>query len=86
MLLVSYIFRANLFLATHSETNCSSLLSVAVISVVVVVHAYSVDSSAYTDTLAFLKVSGMSLVKNYKKQGALFNSITLFPDVKYHVK
>ena len=42
--------------ATHSETNCSSLLSVAVISVAVVADVYSVESSAYIDTLAFLKV------------------------------
>ena len=60
MLLVLEIFRTNLFL---SETNCSSLLSVAVISVAVVANVYSVESSAYIDTLALLKVSGMSLVK-----------------------
>ena len=65
-LLVLEIFRANLFLATYSETNCTSLLSVAVISVAVVADVYSVESSAYIHTLALLKVSGMRL----KKQGA----------------
>ena len=59
MLLVLEIFRAHLFLATHS--NCSSLLSVAVISVAVVADMYHVESSAYIETLAV--VSGMSLVK-----------------------
>ena len=57
------IFRTNLFLATHSETNCSSFLSVAVISVNEVADGYSVESSSYIDTLALLKDSGMSLVK-----------------------
>jgi hypothetical protein len=52
MLLVFEIFRTNIFLATHSETNCSSLLSVAVISVAVVADVYSVEPSAYIDTLA----------------------------------
>ena len=70
MLLVLEIFRANLFLATHSETNYSSLLSVAVISVAVVADVYSVESSTYIDTLALFKVSGMSFVKIEKKQGA----------------
>jgi hypothetical protein len=51
MLLVVEIFRTNLFLATHSETHCSFLLSVAVISVAVVPNAYSVESSAYIYTL-----------------------------------
>ena len=67
MLLVLEIFRANLFLAIYSETNCSSLLSVAVISVAVVADVYSVESSAYIDTLALL--SGMSLVKIEKSKG-----------------
>ena len=51
MILVLEIFRTNLFLATHSETNWSSLLSVAVISVAVVADVYCVDSPAYIDTL-----------------------------------
>ena len=38
------IFGTNLFLATHSETDCSSLLSVAVLSVVIVADVYSVES------------------------------------------
>ena len=63
MLTVLEIFRANVFLATHSGTNCSSLLSVAVISVAAVADVYSVESSAYIDTLALLKASSMSLVK-----------------------
>ena len=66
-LLVKKIFRANLFLATHSETNCSSLLSVAVISVAVVADVYSVESSTYIETVTLLKVSGMSFVKIGKK-------------------
>ena len=56
-------FRANLFLATHSETNCCSLLSVAGISIAVVAEVYSVESSAYIDTLALL--NAMSLVMGY---------------------
>ena len=56
MHLVFEIFRTNLFLATHSETICSSLFSVAVILVAVVADVYnSVESSAYTDTMALLK-------------------------------
>ena len=47
----------------------SILLSVAVISVAVVTDVYSVESSAYIDTLALLKVSGMSLVKIEKSKG-----------------
>ena len=50
MLLVLEIFRTNLFLATHSEINYSSLLSVAVTSVAVVADMYSVESFAYIDT------------------------------------
>ena len=69
MLLVLEIFRANLFLVTHSETHCSSLLSVVVISVNVVADVYSVESSAYIDTLALFKVCGMSLVKIEKSKG-----------------
>jgi hypothetical protein len=52
MILVLEIFRANIFLPTHSETNCSSLLSVSVISVAVVADVLSVESSI--DTLALL--------------------------------
>ena len=44
------IFRTNLFLATHSETNYRSLLNVAVISLTVVAEVYSVESSAYIHT------------------------------------
>ena len=44
-------------------------LSVAVISVTVVADMYSVESSAYIDTLALLKASGMSLVKFEKSNG-----------------
>jgi hypothetical protein len=46
------------------------LFSLAVISVTVVADMCSVEPSAYIDTLALLKVSGMSLVKMEKKQGA----------------
>ena len=53
----------NVFIAIHSETDCSFLLSSAVTSLAVVVDVYSVESSAYIDTLALLKGSGMSLVK-----------------------
>ena len=55
--------RTNLFLATHSETDCSSLLSVAVISLAVVADVCSVDPSACIDTQALLRASGWSLVK-----------------------
>jgi hypothetical protein len=44
-------------------------LSVAVISVAVVADVYSVESSAYIETLALLKVSGVSLVKHVKSKG-----------------
>ena len=45
LLLVLEIFRTNIFLATHFETNCSFLLSIAVISVAVVAaDVYSVES------------------------------------------
>jgi hypothetical protein len=67
MLLIFEIFRTNLFLATHSETNCSSLLNVAVISVAVIADVYSVESSAYIDTLALL--SFVKIVKNEKCKG-----------------
>jgi hypothetical protein len=40
MLLVFEIFRINIFLATHYEINCSSLLSVAVTSVAVVADVF----------------------------------------------
>ena len=63
MLYVREIFNANLFLATHSKTNCSSLSSVAVISVAVVADMCSGETLAHKDTVALLKVSGMSLVK-----------------------
>ena len=56
MFLVFELFRTNLFLATHSETNCSSLLSVSVISVAVLADIYIVESSAYMDTLALVKI------------------------------
>ena len=83
MLLVLEIFRTSAFLATHSDTNSSSLLSVAVISVAVVVdvygiaviyvavvaYVYSVESSTYIDTLPLLKASRISLVKNEKSKG-----------------
>ena len=60
----------NLFFATHSKTTYNSLLSVAVISVTVVADMYSVESSAYIDTLALLKASGMSFEKiEIKTQG-----------------
>ena len=69
MLYVFEIFRTNVFLATHSETSCSSLLSVSVISLAVVADVYSVESSAYIDTLALFKASGMSLVQIEKVRG-----------------
>jgi hypothetical protein len=56
------------FLSTHSETNFSSLLSVVVILVAVVADMYSVESSAYIDTLALNKASCM-LVKIEKSKG-----------------
>ena len=65
----AFSFRTNLFLASHSETNYNSLSSVAVISVAVVADMYSVESSAYIDTLALLSAFGMSLVKTEKSKG-----------------
>ena len=62
MILVFEIFRTNLFLATHSETNSSSLVSTAVISVAVI-------QLTCTDTLALLKDSGMLLVNIEKRKG-----------------
>jgi hypothetical protein len=67
MLLVLEIFRSNLI---HSETNCSSLLiSDAVISFAIVADVYSVESSAYIDTLALLKASHLLLVKIENSKG-----------------
>ena len=43
MFLVFEIFRNNLFRSTHSEADCSCLLSVAVISIAVVADVYSVE-------------------------------------------
>ena len=56
MLLVFEIFRTSLFLATHSETDCSSLLNSDFTRCRNDV--YSVESSAYIALL-----NGMSLVK-----------------------
>ena len=50
--------------------NCSPL-SVAVISVTVVADVYSVESSAYIDTLDLLKASSKSLVKIEKSKGLM---------------
>ena len=60
MLFVFKIFRTNVFLATHSETTYSSLLSVAVISVAVVADLCSVE---------LLNASVISLVKIEKSYG-----------------
>ena len=49
--------------------NLTAALSVAVISVAVVADVHSVESSAYIDTLALLKTSGMLLVKIEKSKG-----------------
>ena len=68
MLLVFKIF-IYLFLNIHSETNCISMLSVAVISDAVVADVYRVESSTYTDTLDLLKASGMALVKIEESKG-----------------
>ena len=69
MFLVFIIFRTNIYPDTYSETNCSSLLGAAVILVDVVADVYTVESSAYIDTLTLLKASGMSLVKIEKSYG-----------------
>jgi hypothetical protein len=45
------------------------VLSVAVITVTVVVDVYSVESSAYIDTLAYLKASDMSSVNIETSKG-----------------
>jgi hypothetical protein len=47
MICPKYIFSGYLFLATHSKTNCSSLLIVAVISVAVVADMTQHYTSAY---------------------------------------
>ena len=67
ILLVFEICRTNLFLATHSETDSSSLLSVAVISCAVIAAVYSVGSSAYIDTHSLRTASRRPLVKIEKK-------------------
>jgi hypothetical protein len=69
VLYVFEIFRTILFLDTHSETDLSSLLSVAVISLAVVAYVYSAESSAYIDTQALHRASGRSLVKIEKRKG-----------------
>ena len=64
MLLVLAMFRTRLLLATHSKTDCNSLLRVSVTSLSVVADTYMVDSSAYMDTQALFNANGRWLVKN----------------------
>jgi hypothetical protein len=51
------------------SSNCSSLLSVALISIAVVAEMYSVELSVYIDTLALHKERGMAIVKIEKSKG-----------------
>jgi hypothetical protein len=67
MLLVLEMFRTSLLLATHSKTDCNSLLRVSVTSLAVVADAYMIESSAYMDTHALFNASGRSLVKEIGK-------------------
>ena len=69
MLLVLEMFRTSLLLATHSKTDCNSLLRVSVTSLAVVAGAYIVESSAYMDTHALFNASGWPLVKIEKSRG-----------------
>ena len=69
MFLVLEMFRISLLLATHSKTDCNSLLRVSVTSLAVVIDAYLVDSSAYMDTHALFNASGRSLVIIEKSRG-----------------
>ena len=50
MLLDLEMFRTSLLLATHSKTDCNSLLRFSVASLDVVADMFMVESSAYTDT------------------------------------
>ena len=61
--------QASLLLATHSETDCNSLLRVSVTSLVVVADACMVESSAYMDTHALFNARVRSLVKIEKSRG-----------------
>ena len=63
------IFRTNLFLATHSETYCSSLLSVAVILLAVVADMYSVVIRIHRHTGFTQGQCDMPLVKIEKCKG-----------------
>ena len=63
------MFRASLLLATHSKTDCNSLLRVSVTSLAVVAGAYIVESSAYMDTHALFNASGRSLIKIERVEG-----------------
>ena len=69
MLSVFEIFRNNSFLVIHYETYFSSFLRISVITLSVLADVYSVESSAYIDTLALLRASGRSLVKIDKVKG-----------------
>ena len=69
MLLVLKMFRTRLLLATHSKTDCNSLLRNSVTSLAVVAGAYIVESSAYMDTHALFNASGRPLVKIEKSRG-----------------
>jgi hypothetical protein len=61
------MFRTSLLLATHSKTDCNSLLRVSVTSLAVVGDVYMVESSSYMDTHALFNTSGRSLAKIEKR-------------------
>ena len=65
-----YAFR-NISGPTYSLPPILTLNAALCVSVAVVADVYSVESSAYIDTLALLKVSGMSLVKFEQKSRGL---------------
>ena len=61
--IVLEMFRTSLLLATNSKTDCNSLLTVSVTSLVVVADENMVESSAYMGTYALFNAGGRSLVK-----------------------
>lgn len=68
-LFVFEIFSNSLLLVTLSKTDWCSMLSVSVIYLTAVADVYAVESSAYIDTQALVKVSGRSFVKIENNNG-----------------
>ena len=62
-------FGTRLLLATHSKTDCNSLLKVSVTSLAVVADVYMVESTSFMDTHACFNYSCRSLVQIENSRG-----------------